>query len=107
MIPLSRLPANDDHHAAPVSHGAPSMHRHLAASDEAQDAARVALLAQPEVARKGPRHEIRRAIVAARTVLQWAWVAEWFQSASEGRRIANALLASAEEAERAAILAGR
>lgn len=96
MLSLSRLPANDN---ASLPQTPPAewtrgtnLYRPIAAPAAMQDAVRAELLRQPEVARKGDAHEIKRAIRAATTGLQWAWIGQWFSPDSEGRAIVRAML---------------
>lgn len=96
MIALSRLPANDNaflpsRPAAEWMRGT-NLYRPIAAPAAMQAVVRAELLRQPEVARKGDAHEIKRAIRNATTGLQWSWVGQWFQSGSEGRAIVHAML---------------
>lgn len=98
MLTLSRIPANDNARAflpsLPSSEWMSGMnlYRPIAAPSAMQDAVRAELLRQPEVARKGADHAIRRAIRAATTGLQWSWIGQWFSPDSEGRAIVHAML---------------
>lgn len=98
MLTLSRLPANDNARAFLPSlpsaewMSGMNLYRPIAAPAAMQDAVRAELLRQPEVARKGDAHEIKRAIRTAATGLQWSWIGQWFTPDSEGRAIVRAML---------------
>jgi hypothetical protein len=96
MLSLSRLPANDNAFLPqaewPEWTRGTNLYRPIAAPEAMQTAVRAELLRQPEVARKGGAHEIKRAIRAATTGLQWSWVGQWFSPDSEGRAIVHAML---------------
>ena len=96
MLSLSRLPANDNAFLPSLPSAewmrGTNLYRPITAPAAIQDAVRAELLRQPEVARKGDAHEIKRAIRDATTGLQWTWIGQWFSPDSEGRAIVRAML---------------
>jgi len=96
MLSLSRLPANDNAFLPSLPSAewmrGTNPYRPIAAPAAMQTAVRAELLRQPEVARRRDAYEIKRAIHAAATGLQWSWIGQWFSPDSEGRAIVRAML---------------
>lgn len=90
----SSVPTNDN--AMARGEGAALVHRYYRPFQRPAaevEALRAALYAQPEVARKGAKHFIRKAIATASTELGWGMVESWFQSDSDGRALVRAFRA--------------